>query len=69
METVGVDHSLEKFGCKGDLSGDDTSRVRVCSVLFLLEMTHVCYGIHRKDPGAKAEKRREKGKWTVLCSY
>lgn len=69
MEIVGVDYFLEKFGCKGDLSGDDTLRVRVCFVLFLLEMIYVCYGIYRKDLGVKVEKRRKKGKWIVLCFY
>lgn len=31
MEAGSVEHSLEKFGCKGDMSGEDTSRVLFCS--------------------------------------
>lgn len=31
MEAGSVEHSLEKFGYKGDMSGEDMSRVLFCS--------------------------------------
>lgn len=34
MEAAGVDHSLEKFGCNGDMGGDDMSKVYVLFCFF-----------------------------------
>lgn len=60
MEEVHVDHSLEKFGCKGDTSGNDVSRVCVLFCSFWKGFMYVMELIERTwEP--EVENRREKG--------
>lgn len=60
MEAAGIDHSLEKFGCKGDMGGDDMSRVYVLFCSFWKWLAYAVESIARiQDP--EVENRREKG--------
>lgn len=67
MEAGSVEHSLKKFGCKGDMSGEDMSRV-FCS--FHKLFVYVMKLIERiQEPEIENRGRGRRGEKQIMGSF